>query len=300
MAFILEIVLTGWIDPFLWFKSMSALYVQKSRKRCIWLFLIYWALLIVKKFMSNSIVNPSIQVVMIITVELYVIFATVFLYEGCFHEKVISVFAFYCILSATELIVIKCYVSLVHMDLDTILQNSMENFTCGILIKILESILCYCFFVSKRVKQFFYCNKERVALTVMAVVMLFGVLSRNSMHEKQSDKILLLDVVWLVFLWNVFSFLITLKKKDNDILDLQQDISRSIERNDLTQDIDRFKHSYSVNMLVMKNLLCNQQYDTFGAYMEETFEDVEKAELLFNHSNITIRILMSGLIQTAW
>ena len=80
---------------------------------------------------------------------------------------------------------------------------------------------------------------------------------------------------------------------------MQQDIRKNMERNELAQDIDRFKHSYSVNMLIMKNLLCNQQYDTFDTYMEEAFEDVEKAELLFNHSNITIRILMSGLIQTA-
>ena len=32
MAFILEIVLTAWIDPFLWFKSMSALYEKRFGK----------------------------------------------------------------------------------------------------------------------------------------------------------------------------------------------------------------------------------------------------------------------------
>ena len=49
----------------------------------------------------------------------------------------------------------------------------------------------------------------------------------------------------------------------------------------------------------MKNLCYYKKYDELGKYMEEVFKDVEKAELLFNHSNIAIRILISGLIQMA-
>ena len=90
-----------------------------------------------------------------------------------------------------------------------------------------------------------------------------------------------------------------LKKKNNDISDLQQDIRKSVEQYELAQDIDRFKYGYAVNMLVLKNLFYNQDYDTFEMYMEKVFTDVDKAELLFHHSNLAIRILMSGLIQTA-
>ena len=299
MAFILEIVLTGWIDPFLWFKSMSALYVLKSKKRCIGSFLVYGVLLIVKQLTSNHIGNPFIQVITMIVIELYLIFATIFLFEGRLHEKLISVLVFCCILIATELIVIRCYVALVHTDLDNIIQNGMANCICGFMVLFLKSIACYCFFGSVKIKSFFYSYKERVVLIVMVVVMLFFLLSSSSLNEKQSDMSFLMDAVWLIFLWNAFIFIFALKRKDNYISDLQQDIRKNMERNELAQDIDRFKHSYSVNMLIMKNLLCNQQYDTFDTYMEEAFEDVEKAELLFNHSNITIRILMSGLIQTA-
>lgn len=299
MAFILEIVLTGWIDPFLWFKSMSALYVLKSKKRCIWSFLVYGVLLIVKQLTSNHTGNPLLQVITIVVIELYLIFATVFLFKGHLREKIISIFVFYCILIVTELIVVKCYVALAHTDLDNIVQNRIANNICGVMITFLKAIACYCLFGSAKIKQFFYCNKERVFLAVMVIAMLFFLMSRSSLHDKQSDMSFLMNMLWLLFLWNVFSLLITLKKKNNDISDLQQDIRKSMERNELVLDIDRFKYNYEVNMFVLKNLFCNQQYDTFEAYMEKAFVDVEKAELLFNHSNMAIRILMSGLIQTA-
>jgi len=299
MAFILETVLTGWMDPLLWFKSMSTLYIQKSKTRCRYSFFVYYILIIVKQFISNYINNNTICAIVMIGVEIYVICATMFLFEGRLREKAISVFIFYCILSATELIVIEWCVTFVRLDFDAILHSRIVNFTCGFLIKLLQVILCYCFFGSMKIKQFFYRNKERVTLTVIVSIMLVCFLSKGIMQEKNSDTLLLLEIVWLLFLWNVFSFLITLKKKDKCILDLQQDANNNVKRNELAQDIERFKYNFPVNVLIMKNLFCYKQYDRFEKYMEEVFQDVEKAELLFNHSNITIRILISGLIQSA-
>lgn len=299
MAFILKMILVGWIDPFLWFKSMSALYVQKSRKRCICTVCVLYALIMIKQIISDTMGNPLLQVILIVAIEFYLVFATVFLFAGRLYKKLISVFVFYCILIATEWFVFKCYVTLVPTDLDNVFQHGIAEDICGLAITFLKGIACYCFFGSVKIKQLFYCYKERVFLAVMIIAMLFFLMSRVFLHRKQSNMSFVIDTLWLLLLWNAFCFVFALNKKDNDILDLQQDIRKNMERNELAQDIDRFKHSYSVNMLVMKNLLCNQQYDTFEAYMEEVFEDVEKAELLFNHSNIAIRILMSGLIQTA-
>lgn len=299
MAFILKIVLLGWIDPFLWLKSISALYVQKSKKLCICSFFVYYVFIIVKQLISNTMGNPLVQVITMVAMELYLLLATVFLFEGRLYKKLISVIAFCCILIAAELIVVKCYVALVPSDLDNIVQNRIANNICGVMITFLKTIACYCLFGSVKIKQFFYCNKERVFLAVMVIAMLFFLMSKTFLHRKQSNMAFVTDTLWLLLLWNVFSSLITLKKKDNDISDLQYDIRKSMERNELVLDIDCFKYNYEVNMFVLKNLFCNQQYDTFEAYMEKAFVDVEKAELLFNHSNMAIRILMSGLIQTA-
>lgn len=299
MAFILEIILVGWIDPFLWFKSMSALYDQKSKKRSICASFMYYVLIVIKQIISNTMGSPFLQVIAIVAIEFYLIFATVFCFEGSLYKKLVSIFAFYCILAATEVIVFKCYVTLVSADLDNLFQNRIANNICGFANLFLKVITCYCIFVSVKIKQFFYCYKERVFLAVMGITILFFLMSRSFSHRKQSDMSFVTDTLWLLLLGNAFSFSFVSKKKDNDISDLQQDIRKSMEQNELAQDIDRFKYGYAVNMLVLKNLFYNQNYGTFESYMEEVFTDVEKAELLFHHSNLAIRILMSGLIQTA-
>lgn len=299
MAFILEMVLTSWIDPFLWYKSMSALYVQKSKKRSICAFFVFYVLIMIKQIISNTMGSLLLQVIAIVAIEFYLIFATVFSFEGRLYKKLVSIFVFYCILTATEVIVFKCYVTLVPADLDNIFQNRIANNICGFANTFLKAITCYCFFGSVKIKQFFYCYKERIFFAVMIIAMLFFLMSRSFLHRKQSDTSFVTDTLWLLLLGNAFSFSFVLKKKNNDISDLQQDIRKSVEQYELAQDIDRFKYGYAVNMLVLKNLFYNQDYDTFEMYMEKVFTDVDKAELLFHHSNLAIRILMSGLIQTA-
>ena len=253
----------------------------------------------IKQIISNTMGSLLLQVIAIVAIEFYLIFATVFSFEGRLYKKLVSIFVFYCILTATEVIVFKCYVTLVPADLDNIFQNRIANNICGFANTFLKAITCYCFFGSVKIKQFFYCYKERIFFAVMIIAMLFFLMSRSFLHRKQSDTSFVTDTLWLLLLGNAFSFSFVLKKKNNDISDLQQDIRKSVEQYELAQDIDRFKYGYAVNMLVLKNLFYNQDYDTFEMYMEKVFTDVYKAELLFHHSNLAIRILMSGLIQTA-
>lgn len=299
MAVILKMALLCWIEPFLWYKSMSARYVQKSKKRCMVAFLVHCMLLIVKTLITNAIGNPFIQGITMVALELYMISVTVFSFEGRLRDKLLSVFVFNCILIATELIVIKGYAFLLHTDLDAIFQNQVAYDICDLLIIFIESITCYCFFGSGKLIHFFYHMKERVILIIMMGGILFDLLVKSFWHENQSDMTFLTDIVWLGFLVNAFSFIMALKRKNNYISELQQDISHNMERKELVEDIDRFKYSYSVNMLIMKNLLSNQQYDVLGDYMETAFADIEKAVLLYDHSNLAIRILISRFIQTA-
>ena len=299
MAFILEAILTGWIDPLLWYKSMSTLYIQKNKKLCFGAFVMNCLLLIFKQFITNTTQNSFIQIILMVGIQVYLIIVTVFLFEGCLHDKLISIFIFFCILSAAELLVMKCYAIIVHVNVENILQDKMPNFICGILVSFLKFIICYCCFKSIKAKQFCYLNEKKIILSVLIGVMLFCILSRKFIYPTQSDVSVLLDAVWLLFLWNAFSFVTSLKKKDNYISDLHQDINQLREQSELVKDIARFKHSYPINLLVIKNLFYNQQYDELGEYMEEAFTDVEKAVLLYNHSNLAIRILISRFIQIA-
>lgn len=121
MAFILEAILTGWIDPLLWYKSMSALYIQKNKKLCFGAFVMNCLLLIFKQFITNTTQNSFIQIILMVGIQVYLIIVTVFLFEGCLHDKLISIFIFFCILSAAELLVMKCYAIIVHVNVENIL-----------------------------------------------------------------------------------------------------------------------------------------------------------------------------------
>ena len=84
MAFILEAILTGWIDPLLWYKSMSTLYIQKNKKLCFGAFVMNCLLLIFKQFITNTTQNSFIQIILMVGIQVYLIIVTVFLFEGCF------------------------------------------------------------------------------------------------------------------------------------------------------------------------------------------------------------------------
>lgn len=299
MTYILKMALLCWIEPFLWYKSMSARFTQKSKKRCIVVLLVYCMLLIVKSLITSAIGNTLTQGISMVIVEFYMISVTVFSFNGRLRDKLLSVFVFNCILIATELLVMKGYAFLLHIDLDAIFQEQQAYNTCNWLIIFIESITCYCFFGSRKLRHLFFHIKERVILIIMIGVILCDLLVKSICQKNQSDITLLLNIVWVGFLVNAFSIVMVLKRKSHYISALQQDINYNLEQKELAEGIECFQYSYSVNMFIMKNLLRNKQYDVLGKYMENAFTDIEKAVLLYNHSNLAIRILISGFIQTA-
>lgn len=119
------------------------------------------------------------QVVLMVGIQVYLIIVTAFLFEGRLRDKLISIFVFFCILSAAELLVMKCYAIIVHVNVENILQDRMINLICGILVLLLKCVVCYCFFGSVKAKQFCYLNKEKIILCVLLGVMLFAYCLEN-------------------------------------------------------------------------------------------------------------------------
>lgn len=299
MDYILELLLTGWIDPFLWIKSMSTLGVRENKRKCLGAFFLCYLLVVGKGYTATRVKMGAISTLFTITLAAYLFLATIFLFGGEVQEKVLYAGIFFCILFASELIVIGVCVVCKLGSWDNIMSNGGMNLACSGVAKILQAILCYGVFNRKKDRKRFYCDYEVTSLVSVICILVASIIIRAISDQQGYNVILLIGISIILSLWYIISSFSELKKKDKNIMELNQELSYSLERKDLAQDIKYFKYNFSTNVFIMKNLCYYKEYEKFGIYMNRVFEDVERAELLFDHPNITIRILMSGLIQTA-
>ena len=297
MHSIVEMLLTGLIDPILWISSMSPLGVRKSRKQCMLIFLIYYSLLIGKGIWERYNRGDIVRECAMFLILLYVNFATWYLFEGTLYEKMIHLFMFNCILLITELSVIGAYTFLNPEDIDGVLYDGISNLVCGGLIKILQGLFCYCVFKRNETKKLFYQNIERLSLILVGFTILC-ILYLGKVENKESFNITtLLEIVFLG--WYILSFVFILKEKNRQIGELKQKAKSSVGTPQQVSNIDQFRHDFSTHVFLMKNFCCYKNYEKLEHYMDTVFAEVEKVKLVFEHPNFQVRIVVSNLIQMA-
>ena len=297
MNSIVEMLLTGLIDPILWISSMSTLGVRKSRKQCMLIFLIYYSLLIGKGIWERYNRGDIVRECAMFLILLYVNFATWYLFEGTLYEKMIHLFMFNCILLITELSVIGAYTFLNPEDIDGVLYDGISNLVCGGLIKILQGLFCYCVFKRNETKKLFYQNIERLSLILVGFTILC-ILYLGKVENKESFNITtLLEIVFLG--WYILSFVFILKEKNRQIGELKQKAKSSVGTPQQVSNIDQFRHDFSTHVFLMKNFCCYKNYEKLEHYMDTVFAEVEKVKLVFEHPNFQVRIVVSNLIQMA-
>ena len=299
MNSIVEMLLTGLIDPLIWMKSMSTLGVRKNRKQCILIFLIYYSLIVGKGIWERYNRGDIVRECAMFLILLYAIFATWYLFEGTFHEKMIHILMFYCILIITELFIFQAYSLLHPEDMDGALNDSISKFVCGCLVKMLQGLLCYCFFGNEKTMKFFYHNIERLSLILICFAMLSNLYFVKYVNEESSKTILLFETALLLLIWFVLSSMFALKGKNKHIWELKQKANSSLGTPRQVSDIDQFRHDFSTSVFLMKNLWNYKEYDKLEHYMNTAFADVEKVKLLYEHPNFPVRIVVSSLIHTA-
>ena len=297
MCFILEIILLSWIDPFFWLKSMSTLGVRKNKKQCTLFFLIYCFLIIGKSIWEWIDEGSIVKECAIFFILLYTIFATWYLFEGTFHDKMIYILMFYCILIITELSVIGTYTLLFPEDMDGVLHDGISNFICGGLVKILQGLFCYYIFKRNKTKKFFYQNIERLSLILVGFTILCILYFGKVVNKESFNKTTLLEIVFLC--WYIVSLMIILKGKNKQIGELKQKAKSSAGTPQQVSDIDQFRHDFSTHVFLMKNCWYYKNYEKLDHYFNTVFAETEKVEQVFEHPNAPVRIVASNLIQMA-
>lgn len=297
MRFILEIFLTSWIDPFLWLMSMSTLGVRKNKKQCTLFFLIQCILIIGKSFWERNDGGSIVKECAIFFILLYTIFATWYLFEGTFHDKLIHILMFYCILLITELSVIGAYTFLYPENMDGVLHDGLSNFVCGGLIKILQGLFCYWFFKRNETKKLFYRNIGRVSLILVGFTILCILYFGKVVNKESFNTTTFLEIVFLC--WYILSLMLILKGKNKQIGELKQKAKSSAGTPQQVSDIDQFRHDFSTHVFLMKNFWYYKNYEKLDHYFNTVFAETEKVEQVFEHPNAPVRIVVSNLIHMA-
>ena len=299
MESIIGIFLTGLIDPLIWMRSMSILSYRRSRKQCIGAFLICYILVVGKGYTAAYEGMETISMLFTIALAGYLFGATIFLFGGSVKEKVLYSSIFFCMLFAIELIVVGFCLTLHIGTLDGITNNSMINLICSSVTKGLQADICYWVFNKKKRGYFFEENREVLSLMIVTCILSASVILGKGLVQRNRNVVFLLGISIILSQWYIMSSSFSFKKKDKSIMELNEEISYTKKQNALLEEMEPFKQNFSINVIMLKNLFYYQQYEQFGRYIDSTFYNVEKAELLFNHSNIAVRILISDLINTA-
>ncbi|HAU85616.1 MAG TPA: hypothetical protein DCW90_08965 [Lachnospiraceae bacterium] len=299
MESLIGIFLTGLIDPLIWMRSMSILSYRRSRKQCIGAFFICYILVVGKGYTAAYEGMETISMLFTIALAGYLFGATIFLFGGNVKEKVLYSIIFFCILFAIELIVVGFCLTIHIGTLDEIINNGMINLICSSVTKVLQAVICYWVFNKKKRGKFFEENREVIALMVVTCILVVYLILGKGQSQENRNVVLLLGISIILSQWYIMNSSFSFKKKDKSIIELNEEISYTKKQKDLLAEIEHFKHNFSFNVIMMKNLFFYQEYERFGKYMDEAFITVEKASLLYNHSNSAVRILISGLIKTA-
>lgn len=299
MNSIVEMLLTGLIDPLIWIKSMSLLGNDKSKMKHFFAFLGYYLLLIGRNLLTGYLNNNAINMIMSSALIVYIFVATCVFSQGKLSEKIIGVCVFFCILFLSELITYELYETLTHVFFHTSVYTRIVYNVCGIFVKMLQAGLCYWIFKNKNIESFFEKNKETIAIVIVVASIVSSMLMINSNRKQSRSAALIFQLIEILFIWYLVCSLVEFRKKEKSIQILNNEV-RGIEwRQEHVRDVDRFRHDYASNAFVMKNLWNYKEYNKLGKYMENVFPDAKRVTILFEHPNFAIQIIISNLMEIA-
>lgn len=299
MDSVVEMLLTGLIDPLIWIKFMSSLGCNKSKMKCFGAFLGYYLLLVGRDLLAGYSNSSMIKMIMSSALAVYIFVATYVFFQGKLSEKIIGVCVFFCILFLSELITYELYVTLIHRVFHTPIYARILYIVCGIFVKLFQAGLCYWIFKNKNVGILFGKNKEIIAIVIVVASIVSNILMTNTSRKQSRSAALIFQLIEILFIWYLVCSLVEFRKKEKSILLLNNEISGMVGRQEYVRDVDRFRHDYASNAFVMKNLWNYKEYNKLGKYMDKVFADAVRVEILFEHPNFAIKIIISNLMEIA-
>ena len=297
MGAVILSLLFGLIDPFLWIKSMSTLGVNKSKIKYVGAFLGAYLITIIREFIGNYKDCNLIGICLSLILVIYILLVTIGLFEGGTKEKIINVCLFFFLLFMSELIVMTIVFLFLKDNSNFSFTSFKVVFLYSCISRILLAIGCYFVYAKGKFMNVFYNCQECIPLAIINIVfdMLASAVINDTRMKDFIHIVLLLGIGQMSILWNILYVSYILKKKDKRILELEREMSENEKRLELLKQINQLKEDFSKYIATITELLKNEQYDKLNDYAFTALESLENIELLYNHPNITVGILIGEL-----
>ncbi|HAU87660.1 MAG TPA: hypothetical protein DCW90_19890 [Lachnospiraceae bacterium] len=299
MNSIVEIILTGLVDPLIWIKFMSSLGCNQNKVKCFGAFLGYYLLLVGRDLLAGCSNGSMIKMIMSFALAVYIFVVTYILFQGKLSEKIIGVCAFFCILFLSELITYELYETLIHKVFHTPVYARILYIVCDIFVKLFQIILCYWIFESKKIGIVLGKNKEAIGIVIVVASIISSIIMKNTSRKQSMNAAFIFQLIEILFIWYLVCSLVGFREKEKNIVFLSNEVSEMVGRQEHVRDVDRFRHDYASNTFVMKNLWNYKEYNELGKYVDKVFTDAVRVKILFEHPNFAIRIIISNLMDIA-
>lgn len=296
---LLELLFTSWIDPLMWFKSMSVMGYKRGKKQSIIAAIAYYWLIVVKNFIGNFVANQTISNIASVCLIFYVFLISILLFSGELIERVIYTSLYFSILYVSELIAVRLVLICMHRNFEWLMMNTLANTICSFSVKMLQAVTFYWVFGRKKWKNLFRLKRDTTLVIIVLVILVNTLISFNYGISDFRNASVYGALVQYFLLSYILAISMLLKKKEKYITNLSEEISSSTERKELLHELEHFKHDYSAHGSVMLRLLEHKEYDLLREYMQSVFKNVERTEECYDHPNLVLTILISQLKQKA-
>lgn len=254
----------------------------------------YYILTLMKQYVALNNLNNNLGTLLMVLLNGYMITVGICLFRGSIQKRLINMAVFWTIGYVCEMIAFLLFTKCFHFTVTQLLRGGYVNTICTLLSKLLLGTIAYFLYFSKKNKLLPVISDK---LRLVPVIFECGVfeLAINAFfyRTRQIEK----SVWYLSFLAlqtaGVCIYFAYLMKKDKDELDRKDKII------ELTGELDDIRHDMLFHVRMIKGLASRGEQEELVQYIDNTFENVEVSEDMFNLENHSVSMLLTTLAQDA-
>lgn len=284
------------MEPYIWVKCLATQGWKKDtwKHPFFWTFLVYYILTLMKQYVALNNLNNNLGTLLMVLLNGYMITVGICLFRGSIHKRMTNLVLFWSINYVCEMIAFLLFTRCLGFTIRQLLEYGYVNSICTLFSKVLLGICCYILFCANNSKILSRIIKNPRIIPVIFECGVFElVINAFFYHARQIEK----SVWYLSFLTlqtiGVCIYFAYLMKKDKDELDRKDKII------ELTGELDDIRHDMLFHVRMIKGLASRGEQEELVRYIDNTFENVEVSEDMFNLENHSVSMLLTTLAQDA-
>lgn len=285
------------MEPYIWVKCLATQGWKKDtwKHPFFWTFLVYYILTLMKQYVALNNISSDVSTLFMIILNGYMIIAGICLFQGTIYKKLINIALLWTINYVGETIAFIVSTGCFHITVEQLTKEGYANTICTLFSKLLLGAGCYLlFFVKKDEILLKITETSRLAPVVFECGIFEVAINAFFYHAKSIEgSVFFLGFLVVLQTTLVCVYFVYLFKRDKAELDRKDKII------ELTGELDDIRHDMLFHVRMIKGLASRGEQEELVQYIDNTFENVEVSEDMFNLENHSVSMLLTTLAQDA-